>query len=220
MSEKVLFIANYFPPMGGPGVTRSIHFVNHLGKFGYEPIVLTLDEESIRQGPHKMDPGLLNQIPADLKIVRTPAGKMPGWARLLQKARLFRVAWFLAFPKFFEPSSRWPFEALPVAEKLIKEENIKLVYTSSGPFSALLLGFILKTRNPELKWVADLRDPWTDGYMWKWPGKLQYNWSRRMEKKWLNGADKLVVNTPEVKKLYLKRDLLPAEKMEVITNGF
>jgi hypothetical protein len=67
--------------------------------------------------------------------------------------------------------------------------------------------------------VADFRDPFTDGYQWDFPSKLHWYLARSIEKKILNTADHLVVNTPEVKKLMLSRDILNNDKITAITNG-
>lgn len=37
--KKVLIIAYYWPPAGGPGVQRWVKFVKYLRNFGIEPIV-------------------------------------------------------------------------------------------------------------------------------------------------------------------------------------
>jgi len=44
--RKVLFISYTTPPSGGAGAQSSAHFVKHLRKFGYEPIVLTVSEDA------------------------------------------------------------------------------------------------------------------------------------------------------------------------------
>ena len=35
----VLFLAYFFPPLGGGGTQRSVGFARHLPTFGYEPVV-------------------------------------------------------------------------------------------------------------------------------------------------------------------------------------
>ena len=67
--EKVLIIANQFPPMGGSGVQRSVKFVKHLSKFGYEPIVFTRKTD----GATLLDETLLKDVPQNTKIIRTKA---------------------------------------------------------------------------------------------------------------------------------------------------
>ena len=48
--------------------------------------------------------------------------------------------------------------------------------------------------------MADIRDPFTDGYMWRFPTKLHWYLARFYERKMLQYADKVIVNTPEVEK--------------------
>lgn len=217
--EKVLFIAYQFPPMGGPGVHRSIGFVKHLKKYGYEPIVLTILEEHIQKTGHTVDESLLQKIPDDIEINRIDSGQLFKWVQILQKLRVYRLFWFFLYPFFWEKSALWPYSAYKDAAELIKKHNIKIVYTSSGPFSPLILGKNLQ-KKLNVKWVADLRDPFTDAYAWSYPGKLHWRICRYFEKKILSKADHLIVNTPEVKRLYIQREILPEQKMSVITNGF
>jgi glycosyltransferase involved in cell wall biosynthesis len=217
--EKILFIAYQFPPRGGPGVHRSLNLVKHLREFGYDPIVLTIDDKSIREAGGPYDETLLAGIPAGIEIVRTPSHEPRKFTRLMMKLRLYRLAWFFFYPLLWETAARWPGKVYPAAEELVKKHGIRLVYTSSGPFSSLFIGRKLK-RRLGIKWVADLRDPFTDAYAWLFPGKLHWYFARRMEKKILREADKLVVNTNATRKLFLRREITAAEKITVITNGF
>jgi hypothetical protein len=65
--KKVLIIACYFPPAGGGGVQRTSKFVKYLPNFGWTPIVLTTKKQIL---PFK-DVTLLNDLPSNVKIVRT-----------------------------------------------------------------------------------------------------------------------------------------------------
>lgn len=217
--EKILFIAYQFPPRGGPGVQRSVNFVKHLREFGYDPIVLTIDAASIRASGGLMDESLLKSIPQDIQIERTPSYEPVKFIRFMIKLRLYRFFWFFFYPIFWESSARWSRKVYPVAEALIKKNNIRLVYTSSGPFSVLSLGKKLK-ENLGIKWVADLRDPFTDAYAWDFPSKFHWKNRRKFEASVFPAADKLILNTPEVRALYLKRKLTTEERSVCLTNGF
>ena len=41
--RKVLVITYYWPPSGGPGVQRILKFCKYFPEFGWEPIVLTVN---------------------------------------------------------------------------------------------------------------------------------------------------------------------------------
>ena len=54
----------------------------------------------------------------------------------------------------------WKWTAIKKAKQLIKEENIKYVYTTCLPFTTNQIGLALK-KTTNVKWVADFRDPIT-----------------------------------------------------------
>ena len=65
--KKILIITYYWPPSGGAGVQRWVKFCKYLPDFGYEPIVLTVEN-----GTYPLtDTSLLDQIPADTKVYRS-----------------------------------------------------------------------------------------------------------------------------------------------------
>ena len=46
MTNPILIITYYWPPSGGSGVQRWLYFSKYLKKFGYSPIILTVDLKS------------------------------------------------------------------------------------------------------------------------------------------------------------------------------
>ena len=70
---------------------------------------------------------------------------------------------------FFLPDPRrgWNKYAFKKASELIESEDIRHIITTSPPHSTQLIGLKLKRKYPALKWVADLRDPWTDIYYYQ-----------------------------------------------------
>lgn len=219
MAEPVLFIAYQFPPAGGVGTMRSLNFVKHLRDFGYEPIVLTITEENIRDGGFPQDPGLFEQLPEGIEVYRASNREPRKFRARLQKLRLYRLAWFFLYPMLWEYAARWPGSAYPLAKKLIQERNIKLVYTTSSPFAALPLGARLR-RNLPVQWIADIRDPFTDGYGVPFPSKVHWHLARYMEKKTISKADKVLVTSPGYIPLLVDRGLTQKDKIEVVYNGF
>lgn len=219
MAEKILFVAHHFPPMGGPGVTRSLNFVKHLRDYGYEPIVITIPREDIQSSGYPLDETLLQQVPSGIEIIRIATREPRKFRSALQKLKLFRLAWFFLYPLFWERSARWPSNVVRHVGDLIQQHNIRLVYTSCGPFSSALIGKQLKEKYG-LKWVADLRDPFTDAYAWQFPGKLHWYFARRMEKKIFSQADKLIMNTNAARELFVKRGIHHPESIITITNGY
>lgn len=215
----ILFVAYQFPPRGGPGVHRSINLVKHLRNYGYDPVVLTIREEDIKAGGYDWDESLLKGLPDNLSIYRVPSHEPLGFIQKATKFKLFRLFWFFFYPLLWERPARWPAKTLVAASEIVKKHNIQLVYTSSGPFSAALLGLKLKN-SLGLKWVADLRDPFTDGYQWDFPSKFHWLLARFFEKKYLSQCDHLIVNTPTVKRLMEARSVHEPQRITAIGNGY
>ncbi|MCO5237723.1 MAG: glycosyltransferase [Chitinophagaceae bacterium] len=215
----VLFIAYQFPPRGGPGVHRSVNFVRYLSQYGFNPIVLTVRKEDYKNADEQTDESLLATIPENIRVIRTKSYQPLTFINRMNQLRIFRLFWYFLYPIFWERTARWPFKVTKIAEEEIKANNIPIVYTSSGPFSTLFLGRRLKRRQ-NVCWVADLRDPFTDAYAWHFPSKLHWLLARRVEKRILAKADIIIVNTPEVKKLFLQRGIGTENRIQVITNGY
>lgn len=233
--KKVLIITYYFPPAGGAGVQRWLKFVKYLPQYGCEPLVLTVDG-NYASYPQK-DASLAADIPSGLKVVRTktreilstykklsPQKQIPygGFANeqdpdLFQKiARFIRGNFFLP-----DPRKAWNRFALPEAVSLIESENIGTVITTGPPHSTHLVGLKLKKLYPSLKWIADLRDPWTDIYYNDvlYQGRLAKRMNLAMERKVLNSADVLVTVSEGVKRNFCSHAPV-GHKFHVIPNGY
>lgn len=69
--KKVLFIAYYFPPIGGSGTQRPVKFVKYLPQFGWQPYVLSTDRP-YGDGAEGHDETLLADIPPTVRVWRVP----------------------------------------------------------------------------------------------------------------------------------------------------
>ncbi|WP_250277921.1 glycosyltransferase family 4 protein [[Clostridium] colinum] len=211
--EKILIIANQFPPMGGSGVQRSVKFVKHLRTFGYEPIVFTRQTT----GAKLLDETLLNDVPHGVNIVRTKAYEPSEVEGLLKIP--FKVLSKIMIPDsariWFETSKK---EAL----KTIQDNNIKLIYTTSAPYSDHLLGLYIKRKLPNIQWVADFRDEWTNNpYTLDNPhNPIRTKIEKNMEKNVLLEADYLITNTPVMKDNFIKNNKISGDNFYVIPNGY
>jgi hypothetical protein len=64
--KKVLFVSYYWPPAGGATTTRILKFYKYLPEFGWEPIVLTVENGDF---PF-IDPQTLKEVRPDTKIYK------------------------------------------------------------------------------------------------------------------------------------------------------
>lgn len=212
--EKVLIIANQFPPMGGSGVQRSVKFVKHLSKFGYQPIVFTRETSSATL----LDNTLLKDIPPNTNIIRTKAYEPS------EVQGIFKIP-FKVFSKLMIPDSArvWYEQSKSKALKVINENNIRLIYTTSAPYSDHLMGLYLKSKLPDLKWVVDFRDEWTNNpYTLDNPHtKKRTQIEQVMEYEVLVTADYIITNTPIMRDNFINNNILDdTSNFYVIPNGY
>ena len=234
--NNVLIIAYYFPPSGGPGVQRVLKHVKYLPEFGWNPIVLTVENG---QFPAR-DESLLEKIPKSVQVYRTKifepydiyrafTGKSKDTAidvnvinkegtKLSSKDKL---AEFIR-ATFFIPDARigWLFTAKQKALDLIYKYNIRAVYSSSPPYTCSMIARYVK-RSTGIPWIAGLRDPWTDFLTtpnrWFLPAAID----RSMEKSCLTEANFVEAAWEGIIKDALgKYPDLPADKFIHIPNGY
>jgi len=175
--KKVLIITYYWPPAGGPGVQRVLKFAKYLPQFGWEPIILTVENGNYPA----IDKKLLTEIPNNLKIYKTKTlepfvlyNKFRGQNKkeaidtftITKSGKSFKEKISnLIRTYFFIPDARkgWKYYAVKEGIRIINNENIDLIFSSSPPHSLQLIAkkIAKKTNSP---WVADFRDPWSTAF--------------------------------------------------------
>ena len=174
-SKKVLIVTYYWPPAGGPGVQRWLKFAKYLPDFDLEPIVYTPENPSYPL----IDETLQNDVPKNLKVIRTNIWEPYQLAEKFSKSNkkfkggqfdvgknqsfLSKLSIFIR-GNFFIPDARkfWVKPSIAFLKKYLKENNIDVLVTTGPPHSLHLIGLGLKKELPNLKWIADFRDPWTE----------------------------------------------------------
>lgn len=232
--NKVLIVSYYWPPSGGAGVQRWLKFSKYLPDFGWEPVILTVDPADAAYPA--TDYSLINDLPSSLKVHTTSAtnyfsiykkdkSKIPSAGFANNTDNTFKGK-FLRFVRgnFFIPDPRrgWNKYAFRKACELIETEGIKHIITTSPPHSSQLIGLKIKNKYPEIRWVADLRDPWTDIYYYKqfYPTLISKSIDLKYEKEVLKKADRIITVGNSLKTLFSSKLDGIERKIEVITNGY
>ncbi len=174
--KNLLVIAYYFPPSGGPGVQRVLKHIKYLREFGWNPIVLTLETGDF---PARYE-SLLKHIPKDIKVVRTKIFEPYDLYRMLtgkdkntaidvnvikkegQKTSFKEKLAEFVRATLFIPDARigWYFTVRKAIAKLMAENDIDAVYSSSPPYTCSIIARYVK-RKYGIPWIAGFRDPWT-----------------------------------------------------------
>ncbi len=225
--KKVLIIAYYFPPLGMGGVQRATKFAKYLPSFGWNPFVLTVkDVEYLAK-----DPSLLEELPPEVEIVRTGSfdplrisfilknffkrRKQKDKSVKKNRVRRSKLSSWLFFP---DNKIGWIPFALFAGLKLVREEKIDLIFTTSPPPSLHLVGYFLKllTGKP---WVADFRDLWI-GYKFEiYPTPLHLFLKNQLVRLIIKNADRIIsVNSSITKKMMEQSSGI--KKIETISQGY
>ena len=229
--KKVLIITYYWPPAGGSGVQRWLKFTKYLPKYSWQPIIYTPENPYFEV----KDQALLNDIPAEAKIWKSPI-----WEPYALKDKLFGkgsesqsagvitnkkslknkvLNWVRGNVFIPDPKIYWVRPSVKVLLKKILEEDIHHIITTGPPHSMHLIGLGLKKAMPNLKWIADFRDPWSELDLLN---EFQLNNSsmkkhKDLEREVLQTADvTLTVSETWVKDL----KCLGGDRVELITNGY
>jgi glycosyltransferase involved in cell wall biosynthesis len=105
------------------------------------------------------------------------------------------------------------------ASRRIEQGGLRVIYSSSPPYSAHLVARKLK-RKYNLPWVADFRDPWTQLATYHPSTPLHARLDKSLEWLVLSDSDAVVANTETNKANLVDVFRLPAGKVHVIPNGF
>ena len=231
-SKRVLVIAYDFPPRRTSGVYRATHLTKYLNELGWRPTVLTV---AARPGDLE-DRTLLCDFPAQIPVERAGDLNISGWenkaavgiraAGGLQSHyqdahqpvwdRWVRAAGHFVRSTFYFPDDTvgWVPQALAKAIELHLRHRFDLIYTTSPPRSAPVVGLLLKTVLG-IPWVAEFRDPW---YPPSRPWRRRFE--RRLLLRILKKADRVVViSKGHAEKLETEFGV-PAGKAVVVSNGF
>jgi glycosyltransferase involved in cell wall biosynthesis len=232
--NKVLIVTYYWPPSGGAGVQRWLKFSKYLPELGWEPIILTVDP-AYAAYPFT-DDSLTNELPSSLKIYKTPSvdyfsiykkdkSRIPaaGFANSVDNTLKGKTLRFIR-GNFFIPDPRrgWNKYGYKKACEIIGAEGIKHVITTSPPHSTQLIGLKIKTKYPDIKWIADLRDPWTDIYYYEqfYPTFISRCIDSGFERRVLKSADNIITVGSSLKEIFSLKTKGITEKIVVIPNGF
>ena len=122
-----------------------------------------------------------------------------------------------------DPQIAWVPWAVVKSIYIAQREGVEVIYTTSPPNSSQILGLLLKKtlRKP---WIADFRDPWTEGIR----RQLAYENNRgrqrveeALEHSVISNADHIIVTTEGAAEQFVaKYPSVPPSKFSVITNGF
>jgi len=204
--KRVLLIAYHFPPLAGSsGIQRTLRFVQHLPKFGWEPIVLTAHPRAYE----KTSADLLADVPSDVVVRRAFA---------LDTARHLSIGGrYLGFMARPDRWMTWQFDGIRQGLRLIEQYQPTAIWSTYPIATAHLIGHAL-ARRTGLPWIADFRDPMAqEGYP---ADPLVWQSFKRIEEAAMHDAKLNLFTTPGAARMYRKRYPFATPNIDVLENGF
>jgi glycosyltransferase involved in cell wall biosynthesis len=175
---KVLLVTMYFPPAGGGGVQRPLKLATHLPTLGIETHVLAPDDPKWLHRDEELRPPTQAFVHRARYLgpkARLPSEELRGLTGVdlaLAQARL--AGRRLLLP---DASVTWAPTAIPAAVRIVRNEGIDAIITTSPPLSMNLIGATVK-KLTGVPWIADQRD------------SLVLNADRRFERKTVQAKEK------------------------------
>ncbi len=222
-ARKVLIISPVSPVWQG-GSPRVLGLAKYLPEFGWQPIILT--------------PRLAGEIGDGLTIVETDYRDVLAFFRTLfrfnagddvrkqvrkrlgVKAKKSLLDFFLTrigeVVNYPDPDKGWRTFAVEAGARVIAEQGVEAMISSSAPVTAHIVARQLKNEF-KIPWAADLRDPWSQNHNYPY-SPLRRLIDRNLETSTLARADAVVtVCQPWADKL---GQLHGHRSVYSITNGF
>ncbi len=205
--KRLLMVAYHFPPLrGSSGIQRTLRFVQHLPKFGWEPLVLTASPRAYEDT-------------SDDQLAEVPAGTVVERAFALNTAR--HLSLFGRYPGALALPDRWAtwrWGAVAAGMAMIRRYRPDAIWSTYPIATAHVIGSTL-ARKSGLPWIADFRDPMAqDGYP---SDPRAWRAYREIEENALRQARRVVFTTPGCAQLYRDRyPDIPADRSVIIENGY
>jgi glycosyltransferase involved in cell wall biosynthesis len=173
--KKILIITYYWPPAGGPGVQRVLKFVKYLREFGYEPIILTVnngDYPAIDKSLKKEIPDKINVFKSNIiephsfyKTLKGMEKDTPISTTVLsdKSTDLFdHISKWFRF-NLFLPDSRilWLFSIKKILKQIFNNHAVEAIVSSGPPHTCHLIAN-KASKMFSIPFVTDFRDPWTN----------------------------------------------------------
>lgn len=150
----ILFITQYFPPMSHIAAFRLFSYVKYFRKDKYEVYVIARKAHKNLPGQAQMEGVSITYIESDSLIRDLTIYK----AKNRFHHKLISLKNKIIFNFCMDENPDFTQKAYKEAERMITDKGIRVVVTSFGPLSMILLGIKIKQRFKDVLWVSDLRD--------------------------------------------------------------
>jgi glycosyltransferase involved in cell wall biosynthesis len=226
VKPRALIISYHFPPSVHVGARRAARLAKYLPRLGWEVWVLTLPAPPGEEA-------VLDFIPPERVIRISPQGQRPATGTLPESALeegeiagrrrglLVRLKGLISRTLGMRRDElAWIKPATEAARRLVREQNIKVIFSTCSPFTCHITAWGVK-QGEKIPWVADFRDPWAYNPWAPGNAPWQSYVRSRVEKRYLPGADYITLVTRPMRDFFLRHaPYLDPARVLVVSHGF
>ncbi|MCJ8332567.1 MAG: glycosyltransferase [Lentisphaeria bacterium] len=226
---KICILAYWYEPMQAVGALRAESFYKYASDSDVDAFVVTVEPNT------RYTTSVDKDCPNDAKIFRIPGFNANAYLRNLRgkpskpvnsvnhsvqsASPIKKFLYYIYRQIICYPDTHflWPFMAKKKLKEIIEKEKPDVILTTAFPVSSFILGKYIKKKFPEIKWVADYRDLWSE-HQWvyrPWPLSAL---EKRLEKRTVKAADLILTTSSEFQKQL--RKLFPGQEIPIIYNGY
>ncbi len=164
LQKSILLICYSFPPNKGIGGRRWAKFAKHLANDGYDVHVICKKPEKNEASEWTSDAAASNifTYPLAARYPKILTSVPHTFFQKLEYRIWLLLFKFLSHGTFPERTFFWKKQVLKKADELIHQKKIKNVVATVPPFRIGYYASFLKDKFPDLNFILDYRDPWTD----------------------------------------------------------
>lgn len=219
----ILIICYAFPPYPGIGGRRWAKFSTELHKRGYKVHVIASENPFTSKSSWTEETRIISQTRLPLKYPKALILFPPG---LLGKLK-YKIG--LAFVKlwsrgnYFDRTIFWERSLKVEVKKRVKELGYRYVIITGAPFHLFRFGAELKKELPESKFIADIRDPWTNNqsaYGFGTISSKRFKLEQEWEKSVFKNYDGVISVNEAITQYFQSIYSLSAKKFITIPNGY
>ena len=228
LTQRTVFLISYhYPPIVSGGVERITKFLRFLPEFGYRARVLTTSAFGAATGP---DPGGAMEVLRAWEPVRlyrwlfnraARTGQAPSFVRTDPGVRRHLRGFLSRVLLVPDGQVTWLPTAALMALRSLRRQRADVLFSTSPPPSAHLLGMLLKGLTG-LPWVADFRDSWTQDplhpLLESMPARRSLE--EHLEERVVGAADRIVSATDIMAEDLGRAHPEAADRICVVANGF
>lgn len=231
--HKVLLMAYFFPPCAEGGVLRARAFAKHLPSYGWQPFVLTVNDDYY--APFTKDEEMIQEFAGNVTIVRTDSLEPKGSLAKQLQANVYGVGssgqWFDKYAKgilrqiyrnLVIPDEHifWLPHALRAGLRMIRQYQIDAIVCTTPPHSAAIIAMLLsRLSGKPLVW--DVRDDWVGNPLFDAGPWHRSASARFFERRLVNSAAAVVSVTDEsIAAFKRKHPHVSPDKFHLLRNGY